>query len=282
MRIESVQFFRYWWRCHVSKVILRKWGLKETNSPGIWSVRPVSKVILRKWGLKGNKIVHIIHLLLCFKGHTQKMRIERTYSCARVFSYHTRFKGHTQKMRIERCERYFHSLSRKRVSKVILRKWGLKVFKSEFQQDIEEEFQRSYSENEDWKASTLVMLFSPLVFQRSYSENEDWKASTLVMLFSPLVFQRSYSENEDWKAIMSVLPWHFASFQRSYSENEDWKFRMGLGSLQSGQVSKVILRKWGLKASCLQFLQSGELRFKGHTQKMRIERWVSLPHLDIL
>ena len=61
----------------VSKVILRKWGLKGNIFFEFFSIFFVSKVILRKWGLKDVLPVLPVHNLDCFKGHTQKMRIER-------------------------------------------------------------------------------------------------------------------------------------------------------------------------------------------------------------
>ena len=94
------------------------------------TVGAVSKVILRKWGLKGNWA---------------------TFQC-NWFSI--RFKGHTQKMRIERLAGYTFWSAFLSVSKVILRKWGLKVTIPSKSTLMFSRFQRSYSENEDWKMYT--------------------------------------------------------------------------------------------------------------------------------
>ena len=92
----------------------------------------------------------ICELCSCFKGQTQKMRIEifvmhrskilstlfqRSNSenedwnwimCLISWSRHPGFKGQTQKMRIEICLFQWFSCFSQGVSKVKLRKWGLK------------------------------------------------------------------------------------------------------------------------------------------------------------
>ena len=136
----------------VSKVILRKWGLKAwLLSVQKFYLISVSKVILRKWGLKGKLEVKGAWVWASFKGHTQKMRIE-SYSPLNSSFIRIGFKGHTQKMRIESPQAFLFSFD-------------------------QIQFQRSYSENEDWKLCILHWELHCHVFQRSYSENEDWKSA---------------------------------------------------------------------------------------------------------
>ncbi len=119
----------------------------------------VSKVILRKWGLKDHDTGNNRLIFRCFKGDTQKMRIESKL-------YHTTslvrsgFKGDTQKMRIESLL-ISSSSPPNFVSKVILRKWGLKDTWRIDRNVSTTSFQRSYSENEDWKwgISQVTIIF---------------------------------------------------------------------------------------------------------------------------
>ena len=62
----------------------------------------------------------------CFKGQTQKMRIEIPQYFPFWKNFITGFKGQTQKMRIEMLRCSTRRRSYRRVSKVKLRKWGLK------------------------------------------------------------------------------------------------------------------------------------------------------------
>ncbi len=153
-------------------------------------------------------------------------------------------------------------------------------------------FQRWYSENEDWKSHTDNLHRLSYLFQRWYSENEDWKRSPSIPLLlwnhvSKVIlrkwglkgnlsstslekrstFQRWYSENEDWKhKPLSSFFFFKAEFQRWYSENEDWKDERGHAAYITMFVSKVILRKWGLKVT---------INIKRDTRTIPFQRWYS-------
>ena len=65
--------------------------------------------------------------LSSFKGQTQKMRIEILLPEQECYLQAICFKGQTQKMRIEMVYILFHTFHWEIVSKVKLRKWGLKL-----------------------------------------------------------------------------------------------------------------------------------------------------------
>ncbi len=158
------------------------------------------------------------------------------------------------------------------------------------------QFQRWYSENEDWKGSSGTVCINQRRFQRWYSENEDWKAALTTQRSTSEKFQRWYSENEDWKP--RLLQKHFSK-QRFKGDTQKMRIEREptiFDWCRKYSVSKVILRKWGLKGiKCLvRILWPGFQRwysenedwklacgahipqrihgFKGDTQKMRIER----------
>ena len=234
----------------VSKVKLRKWGLKfyYTFSP-LFSTSEFQRSNSENedWNIQG--VVIDTHAMNGFKGQTQKMRIE----IKRFGDYH-----------------YVKSW----VSKVKLRKWGLKWGYRRELVHTGPPFQRSNSENEDWNlwhywfcndpvrlvskvklrkwglkyAQTKIFLIKHNRFQRSNSENEDWNFTFIVENLRGLgvskVKLRKWGLKYNWQQLRRWKGW---SFQRSNSENEDWNSR---------ERERKRERK-----RC----------FKGQTQKMRIE-----------
>ena len=135
----------------VSKVKLRKWGLKSSefvsfpifsrfqrsnsenedwnmcsNAETSISYAMVSKVKLRKWGLKWTMKSIFTHFQLSFQRSNSENEDWNYPSILSHFLFLTCFKGQTQKMRIEIIILSSHSSVLSNVSKVKLRKWGLK------------------------------------------------------------------------------------------------------------------------------------------------------------
>ncbi len=155
------------------------------------------------------------------------MRIERFWPDPAHQPREPSFKGDTHKMRIER--------------RIAL-----------FPPSPANQFQRRYSQNEDWKNWELMGL--PLSGAVSKAILTKWglKALFPVSRRAGMSFQRRYSQNEDWKSSFFRDISVGGKFQRRYSQNEDWK---------SQQIQS------------LHFL----LGFKGDTHKMRIERDKYIP-----
>ena len=84
-----------------------------------------------------------------------------------------------------------------------------------------------------------------------------------------LLFQRSNSENEDWNSPTWSRQLSTLSFQRSNSENEDWNRRSFSISRGISPVSKVKLRKWGLK--CWQSRAFEHLFYL--VSKVKLRKW---------
>ena len=109
------------------------------------------------------------------------------------------------------------------------------------------------------------------LFQRSYSENEDWK--------NPYNMQHPGFENvskvilRKWglkgSSCFFVISGKVSSFQRSYSENEDWKIPLHVSKISETWVSKVILRKWGLKETS----PSMEINSPPSVSKVILRKW---------
>ena len=114
-------------------------------------------------------------------------------------------------------------------------------------------------------------------FQRSNSENEDWNPWTLSMQIKMgMCFKGQTQKMRIEIEYRERYRKRYREFQRSNSENEDWNARQVGIKKHTPQVSKVKLRKWGLKLEGLKYCHySGSLfcenSFKGQTQKMRIE-----------
>ena len=146
---------RWFWAPHlVSKVKLRKWGLKWAKRVGESDEDPVSKVKLRKWGLKYIQSDQQNIDMSCFKGQTQKMRIE--------------------------------------ISMLLVFLKDLPAFAR---------FQRSNSENEDWNANPLYFVVpSPACFKGQTQKMRIEIPFLWCYAFCIGLFQRSNSKNEMiWK-----------------------------------------------------------------------------------
>ena len=159
------------------------------------------------------------------------------------------------------------------VSKVKLKKWGLKYKISCIHCWTSNWFQRSNSKNEDWNFhSSLVKLsisFVSKVKLKKWGLKFDWMS---VVNCRTHVFQRSNSKNEDWNYSGWVMQRDSASSFKGQTQKMRIEIlRFYLIVRQKSFVSKVKLKKWGLKYFINTLCYLIIVGFKGQTQKMRIE-----------
>ena len=152
-------------------------------------------------------------------------------------------------MRIEMVHRWVHRRRIHFVSKVKLKKWGLKLNINKSRNNAGYPFQRSNSENEDWKTS---LGFSHFNWRRFKGQTQKMRIE-MWQLGNRVPIRKSSFKGQTQKMRIEIMPlWCQNLFVHTRFKGQTQKMRIEISWVLRPRadfchVSKVKLRKWGLK-----------------------------------